>query len=190
MPKSKLDYLNKEQFQKILLSSSSIEDVCSKIGYKQISANLKNRLVILCEKYELDNSILFISKEQLTKICTECKTEKSINEFYSKRNVCKSCVKKNQQEKYKNRTEELNNYKKTLKCKKCGENKYYLLDFHHLNPAEKDYTISDNPNAKMETIMKEIDKCIPLCSNCHREFHYLERESSITIEEYLNGVVE
>ena len=30
----------------------------------------------------------------------------------------------------------------------------------------------------------EFEKCIPLCSNCHREFHYLDT----TIEAYLGKV--
>ena len=75
--------------------------------------------------------------------------------------------------------------KKEHPCVKCGCNKFYLIDFHHTNPKEKDYAISDNPNASIETILKEIEKCVPLCANCHREFHYLERESGITLEQYL-----
>jgi len=35
-------------------------------------------------------------------------------------------------------------------------------------------------------VLKEIEKCILLCSNCHREFHYFEKVNKITIQEYLN----
>lgn len=38
----------------------------------------------------------------------------------------------------------------------------------------------------IDSLKKEIDKCICLCANCHREFHYLEKQYGITIEEYLN----
>ena len=54
-------------------------------------------------------------------------------------------------------------------CIKCGETRYYLFDFHHRNPEEKDYSISDHSRAKLETIKAEIDKCDVLCANCHRE---------------------
>ena len=77
-----------------------------------------------------------------------------------------------------------------MSCKKCGCSKHYLIDFHHINPAEKDFSISENSHAKFETLLKEIEKCIPLCSNCHREFHYFEKTQGITLIDYLNGGME
>ena len=41
----------------------------------------------------------------------------------------------------------------------------------------KDFTGSTNTN--------EIKKCIPLCRNCHTDFHYQEKQTGITINEYL-----
>ena len=98
--------------------------------------------------------------------------------------------KENEKEKYHSKQEKLIELKSSMSCKKCGCSKHYLIDFHHTNPAEKDFTISENSHAKFETLLKEIEKCIPLCSNCHREFHYLEKEQGITLIEYLNGGME
>ena len=123
------------------------------------------------------------------KICTQCKIEKEDNEFYKNGNrlqsCCKECHKQNIRESYKKKMEEINNYKQQIGCKKCGIKHFYLLDFHHKNPSEKDFTISDYSRTSLEKLMPEIEKCVLLCANCHREFHYLEKNKDITIEEYL-----
>jgi len=67
-------------------------------------------------------------------------------------------------------------------CVKCKDIRSYVLDFHHLDPSKKDIAISDG---SIKQILAEKDKCILLCSNCHREFHYLEKIKNIKIEEYL-----
>jgi len=71
-------------------------------------------------------------------------------------------------------------------CIKCGEKKHYLLDFHHINPNDKLFQISQGESKGWDKIKAEIEKCILLCSNCHREFHYLEKKDGISIEEYVN----
>lgn len=59
-------------------------------------------------------------------------------------------------------------------CGICGYSKEnYALDFHHLNPKEKDFTFSRiraNPKS-WDKIVIELRKCVLLCSNCHREVH-------------------
>ena len=52
----------------------------------------------------------------------------------------------------------------------CGYNKCKsALEFHHLNPKEKEFTISGSHCYSWGRIKKELDKCILLCANCHRE---------------------
>lgn len=56
-------------------------------------------------------------------------------------------------------------------CIRCGYNKCIkALEFHHLDPTKKDFTIS-NDHFKLNEAIEESKKCILLCSNCHREFH-------------------
>lgn len=59
------------------------------------------------------------------------------------------------------------------KCEKCGYNKYAgALEFHHLNPNEKDFGIgSKGYTRSWKSVKTELDKCIILCANCHREIH-------------------
>lgn len=57
------------------------------------------------------------------------------------------------------------------KCIKCGYSRCLkALEFHHLDPSKKDFTIS-NDNFKLASALEESKKCILLCSNCHRELH-------------------
>jgi len=57
------------------------------------------------------------------------------------------------------------------KCELCGYDKCQsALHFHHKNPAEKLFEISDKPLHKSHQILlDEIDKCQLLCANCHAE---------------------
>ena len=57
-------------------------------------------------------------------------------------------------------------------CIICGYNKSnYSLECHHEDPTKKEHTIAQLKNKKWDTILKEIDKCILVCSNCHRDIH-------------------
>lgn len=57
-------------------------------------------------------------------------------------------------------------------CCKCGYNKCHrAIDYHHIK--DKKYEISTAYRYKsIKDLKLEAFKCIPLCSNCHREFHY------------------
>ena len=59
------------------------------------------------------------------------------------------------------------------KCEKCGYNKCTrALEFHHLDPAEKDFGIAHKGRTNSwEKIKIELDKCIMVCANCHAEIH-------------------
>lgn len=59
------------------------------------------------------------------------------------------------------------------KCYICGYDRCIgALEFHHLDPSRKDFAISTNGNTRsLEKIKAELDKCICVCANCHREIH-------------------
>jgi hypothetical protein len=61
-----------------------------------------------------------------------------------------------------------------MKCKVCGYNKCKdALELHHIDPNTKEHNVSSLTRnfSSIEKLEKELDKCIMLCSNCHREFH-------------------
>lgn len=58
-------------------------------------------------------------------------------------------------------------------CSVCDYDKCIeALDFHHLDPSQKEFQLSDrNLSSDWQLIQSELDKCVLLCSNCHRELH-------------------
>lgn len=60
-------------------------------------------------------------------------------------------------------------------CSICGY-KYdstnaAAFDFHHVDIAEKEYSPSQILKYGEDKIQAELDKCILVCSNCHRLLH-------------------
>ena len=58
-------------------------------------------------------------------------------------------------------------------CQKCGYDRCMeALEFHHLTSSRKDFGISSKGYTRSWIkIREELDKCILLCANCHREIH-------------------
>jgi hypothetical protein len=56
------------------------------------------------------------------------------------------------------------------KCSACGYSKNLnALDFHHVDPTQKEFAIYSC--IVWEKVEKELQKCVLLCANCHREIH-------------------
>lgn len=56
------------------------------------------------------------------------------------------------------------------KCVICGYDKYDgALEFHHVDPTLKEFQISHRQGAAWAKVVMEAEKCVLLCSNCHRE---------------------
>lgn len=57
------------------------------------------------------------------------------------------------------------------KCEKCGYDKCIAaMEFHHLDPNQKDFSLSEAGNCiSLEEAKREVDKCELLCCRCHRE---------------------
>jgi 5-methylcytosine-specific restriction endonuclease McrA len=57
------------------------------------------------------------------------------------------------------------------KCQICGYNKCNAaLELHHLKKEDKSFGIGDKGYTRSwAKVQEELDKCILLCANCHRE---------------------
>lgn len=57
-------------------------------------------------------------------------------------------------------------------CLICSYDGYIgALEFHHIKPSTKSFEINSRTTQPWELILLEIEKCVLLCSNCHKEVH-------------------
>jgi hypothetical protein len=144
------------------------------------------------------------------KVCNNCKENKDLIEFGVRskhvdqlNSWCKSCVRDRSRKWYKGNKEKankksskgnqerrdwFNSIKEQFQCVKCEEKYTACLDFHHIDPKTKSFTIASSVNGLKESkekILEEINKCVVLCSNCHRKFHHMEKHDNITLTQYL-----
>jgi len=124
-----------------------------------------------CNKCKRSDLILsdfvFKNKEKgiLHTICKDCQKAYKLKHYYA-----------NKQEHYDRNEKtrlvlkEYANKIKSIGCLKCDEKELCCLDFHHLR--NKDMAVANLINrGSLKRLVKEIDKCVILCSNCHRKFH-------------------
>lgn len=127
-------------------------------------------------------------------MCVVCKQQKDASEYNWKnkklgvrKNYCKVCdrqIKKRYYERHREKViaenvarnsakrDAFRAWKETLRCCMCDESDECCLDFHHLDPSQKDHAISALlTNMSFEKMALEISKCICVCSNCHRKIH-------------------
>ena len=128
------------------------------------------------------------------KQCSKCKEQKYKEEFKKNKGTkdglhyyCKQCSREYQNSRYQKHYKEkelkrtkdrrqrnrdmIQEIKSQSGCQKCNENDPACLDFHHLDPEEKEYVISEMTGWGRQTILNEIAKCIVVCANCHRKIH-------------------
>ena len=78
------------------------------------------------------------------------------------------------QEDFQEAKDFLDKCKEGIECEYCGEDHPACLEFHHKEPNKKRFNISSAPHKgfNKKEIEKEVSKCIVLCSNCHKKWHW------------------
>lgn len=144
------------------------------------------------------------------KRCTSCKTEKPFEDFYDRINAsgenvrtsrCKHCIKertkswrkaegKEKWKAYDKKRVQANmqflQEERSRGCQKCGDTRHYVIDFHHVDPSEKEITIGATNRWTRTQLEKELVKCIRLCKNCHSELHFLEKDTKFKFNNWLS----
>lgn len=135
-------------------------------------------------KWGLVNTLYSKDKEG-TKTCNICNINKPLSEFQSNGTTtsgtkkykpsCSPCTNTARKaDKYNKIDRILEESNRTLSCEMCGYSRNRAaLTFHHLDPSEKEFSISQlKSSVSYEVLKDELDKCVLLCHNCHMEEHY------------------
>lgn len=153
----------------------------------------KDRLKKICRDNNLNNpvntQVVKLNKVEVTEYYKKVKSLKAVGKYF---NVSKDTIRKfiddsdimkggNRQNKIKTNSQAVIEWRKRRKfelvkykggkCEICGYSKSMTaLQFHHTNPNEKDFTLS-RKTYSMKKLLKEVDKCMLVCANCHAEIH-------------------
>tara|TARA_R110000822_G_scaffold308594_1_gene436744 strand:+ start:619 stop:999 length:381 start_codon:yes stop_codon:yes gene_type:complete len=113
------------------------------------------------------------------KECPHCKEIKDRKlDFYHRKSekikvssYCKSCIKASNLKRSRDNKQKGVDYLGG-KCTKCGYNKCNAaLDFHHTDSTTKEFSPAHLMRSTFDKLKSELDKCVLLCANCHREHH-------------------
>lgn len=160
---SRLIVITKEELKDKYITQSWTQHKIAafyKCSRSVISARLKKFNLLLKERTEF-----------FCKTCGE--TDK---QFFKNRvkTRCNKCLQKQSLQQLQKRKQRMIDYKGSV-CQICGYSKYTgALEFHHIDPSTKEMEVRSIPYARTKSwdkIITELDKCILLCSNCHREVH-------------------
>lgn len=111
-------------------------------------------------------------KNARCKICSRIDNKLHYNKNWQKN---RDRIDMNHYAKIESLRKQVDDFKMKHGCKYCGYKEHPIcLDCHHIDPSTKVRTISSMINCKVkaETLWNEINKCIVVCSNCHRLLHH------------------
>lgn len=131
------------------------------------------------------------------RLCSRCKTNPARNGQYS----CASCHNEYQKEYYKKNPRSINESAKRRKkeireliiaaknvpCADCGnEYPYYVMDLDHVRGEKRlNLSVAASKWRSLKAVQEEIDKCDPVCANCHRIRTFDPRHSVLVSEHSL-----
>ena len=112
----------------------------------------------------------YCEKHGVSTFKRSAKWNKKYNKFYY-REECILCSNAYSRDRARDRKLKAIAYKGGI-CSSCGgEFDPCIYDFHHTDPTTKEGKPSELLSRSWPTALKELDKCILLCANCHRLAH-------------------
>lgn len=101
----------------------------------------------------------------------ECGTSGQENFYKSAKYQCKACWNKRTTKTGQDKVNQLKAERGGC-CSKCGYDRCAdALEFHHIDPTQKEFHLGDRRGLGLDKLRAEMDKCILVCRNCHTEIH-------------------
>lgn len=160
----------KEKLQLLIEKGLIQKDIAIELG---ITAPYVSMLI---KKYGLKQLKNHIKRKRYSSPKCQFCGETKVSEFFTYNKVtCKNCLPIQKQKGRHSRKIDVVNYKGG-KCQICGYNKSpFVLELHHIDPNTKDKLImiqlQRSRKFDLDKYKEELDKCILLCCNCHKEIH-------------------
>lgn len=94
-----------------------------------------------------------------------------------RRHLCGGCYTKQKATRRRKIAAHIADMKKSSVCEVCGFADHRALQFHHRDPKTKNFSVGNTSmvGQSVANIVKEVDKCMILCANCHQILHHKER---------------
>jgi hypothetical protein len=127
------------------------------------------------------------------KTCSQCQETKDIDAFYKTKRrkdglhpACKKCMnamntasrnkkpdsyRLGRRDRRANNTALIRQWKVERGCKFCPEREAVCLELHHLDPNTKEKDPACYASISFAAFLREAEKCVVVCANCHRKVH-------------------
>lgn len=115
------------------------------------------------------------------RVCRPCKKEQD-NSYYASNKNRRKTMRKTANDLIRRNKRFVRLVRHLSKCSRCPEKRWYVLDFHHVRDKKIEICDMIRRCTSIENLKKELRKCIVLCSNCHREEHYLNGNEANLVE--------
>lgn len=174
--------LSAKKYENLIVDKNELNQVISKKGFFGALKLLKiteGCARYWCKKYNIELTDVLLKRKRYDncQLCNKKYPEININ----KPKFCGTCTSAIRRITNKLKAIEY----KGAKCIKCGYSvnnyNYAAFEFHHHN-KDKEMSIGQNLNRSWRYIKSEIDKCVLLCSNCHRIEHSTYKNSTFIKE--------
>lgn len=159
--------MNREKLEKLVENELSQRQIADTLNVSQ--ATVKYWL----KKHKLKTTRSKNVESYLCKSCGCSDKARMMNKGNGRKSqsLCKKCHNENTIKKGRKNKDLLLLYKGG-KCERCEYNECSdALEFHHVDPKSKDPSFQSLRHWSLEKAKKEVDKCMLLCSNCHRAKH-------------------
>lgn len=177
----------REEITLILNESTSIKELMQKIGYNSKNGGARKQIDKMLEFYNLKlpdykESYSLTKRVPQERICEICGNVFIIDTLAQRtRKYCYECSPVTNNPTFKARAMKTKVIEmKGGKCERCGYDTCTdALELHHIDPSTKDFKLSNSGALpSFDKYLKEAEKCILLCANCHREEHWRWRQEN------------